>query len=430
MNERQRKVKRGERGQFLILFVALFTGLMVIGAIVVDVGLWFSERRGAQKEADAVALAGVQAYLQDLADTNGAWTQSREWAAKNDIDLTTVDGVLTSDCSAGNSCINAGVAGCRDDSDHMPWVEAKIRHVSTSLFFGELLNKAAPDIGAVARACVGSALSAENLTPFVLQSDVPPDESFFDCFDRSVDPPVPLYGSVCLLRVEPGSGVSGQRGYLSLGDIACGSGDSKDLDDNLTYTAKGTCTIGEEVTTDTGGKVGALKKGLATRLAFEIDPSYAGQTCDAKFGSDANTFDDFGEVFSLPSGAPPIPSPDNVFTENDCALTVTDQDGVERDIIPRLVTIVVTDALEKSSTTTTVTGFAGFYIVGCIDSGDAEATKAAIEANLGDFSAYLNRCEAAAGQDVVAGIFVKNVLPAGDVGDPVEGLPLSIVLVK
>src|SRR3972149_2854324 len=91
---------REERGQAIILFVGIFTVIMVISAIVVDFGLWFSERRGAQKDADAA-----------------------------EIDI-----VSTSDCSAGNSCIEVGIGGCREDGTDasMPWVQANIRHKSRS----------------------------------------------------------------------------------------------------------------------------------------------------------------------------------------------------------------------------------------------------------------------------------------------------------
>jgi hypothetical protein len=48
-----------QRGQVLILFVMGATVIFVIGAIVVDIGLWVTERRKAQAAADFAALAAA-----------------------------------------------------------------------------------------------------------------------------------------------------------------------------------------------------------------------------------------------------------------------------------------------------------------------------------------------------------------------------------
>jgi len=59
---------RGERGQFLILFVLALAVLLGFVALTIDVGLAFQERRNAQNGADAAALAGAE----DLRDGKGA----------------------------------------------------------------------------------------------------------------------------------------------------------------------------------------------------------------------------------------------------------------------------------------------------------------------------------------------------------------------
>src|SRR3989304_3698503 len=48
-----------ESGQALILWVLAATIIFAIGAITVDFGLWLTERRGAQKDADAATMAGA-----------------------------------------------------------------------------------------------------------------------------------------------------------------------------------------------------------------------------------------------------------------------------------------------------------------------------------------------------------------------------------
>lgn len=71
---------RGERGQVIILFVGVITVIFVIAAIVIDFGLWFAERRAAQRAADLAAAAGAQ----DLFESDAAAVASaRQWAVDN-----------------------------------------------------------------------------------------------------------------------------------------------------------------------------------------------------------------------------------------------------------------------------------------------------------------------------------------------------------
>jgi hypothetical protein len=72
---------RGEEGQVLIMWILIATIIFVIGAIVVDFGLWFTERRRAQTAADLAAIAAATmlddsnaqtvALALDYADRNG-----------------------------------------------------------------------------------------------------------------------------------------------------------------------------------------------------------------------------------------------------------------------------------------------------------------------------------------------------------------------
>ena len=89
----------GERGQVLIwvaFFFIIFLGAIVV---VVDVGFWLSDRRDAQNDADAMALAAAQ----ELPDTAAATAIVYEWAAANNVAPAEVEKIEFEDAD-GNPC--------------------------------------------------------------------------------------------------------------------------------------------------------------------------------------------------------------------------------------------------------------------------------------------------------------------------------------
>ena len=333
----------------------------------------------------------------------------------------------------------------------MPWVEAKVRHDGAQLFTS-IFNVLAPEIGASARACVGSPRSLLNLSPFGIQSSfVPPfgdpesgdeclnDEDddldgeindgcpLSDCMEPDPDNPGytrPVYGAVCIMKTSDSDNVSGQFGQLTIGGGGCSTTSSSTLKHDFHYGTFALCTIDEDVNTGTGNIVGLLQ-GLRDRLLEE-------GLCDQLFSTGHLDYDDFDEVFTIVGaapGVPVVPSPDAVFAENDCDITSVDGDH-EHTYMPRALTLILIDQLEKSAKTATITGFAGFYVIGCFDGDTSFQVKEAIEQDLTNFDSFLNRCEKPTGKDDVLGIFVKEIAAPIFVGDPDPNLPLAIVLVK
>jgi hypothetical protein len=341
----------------------------------------------------------------------------------------------------------------------MPWVEARVRHESVSLFVS-LFGVDDPDVGAVARACVGSPQGMTGLSPFGVQTNiVPPNgppETGAQCMDQDshadpvdsdndgveddgcplsdcleIDPndpsrTRPVYGAVCILKLSGPGGVTGQRGQLTLSDVACSGTSSNTLRHDFHYGSRGFCSLGQEVNTGTG-TINGLLQGLRDRLLEE-------GKCDDLFG-DGDGFDEFQETFSMPGGSGTVvPSNDAVFAENPCDVTT----GVEvpaegshvHNYIPRALHLILIDELTPSGHTATITGFAGFYPIGCFQDDDVQTVKQAIEADLANFGSYLNRCPQPTGQDAVLGIFVQTLQPPELVSDPDPNLPISIVLVK
>jgi hypothetical protein len=75
------KSLRSERGQAAVLTVIFLVALLGAFALVLDVGSWMREQRGAQSAADAAALAGAQA-LPESTGTSSALAS--EYLAAND----------------------------------------------------------------------------------------------------------------------------------------------------------------------------------------------------------------------------------------------------------------------------------------------------------------------------------------------------------
>ncbi|HUF53036.1 MAG TPA: Tad domain-containing protein [Dehalococcoidia bacterium] len=458
MNTAKRR-EGSEVGQVLILTLLVMTVVFIVGFIAVDLGFWVSERRGAQSAADFSALGGVQELLDDGDDLTAAFNAAVNVAIANDVNASEIDGAPTGTCSLGNSCINVGVGNCREDGTDtaMPWVEARIRRPGAALF-ARLFGVGDADVGAVARACVGSIRGMSQLSPFGIQSGIVPPvgspETDDECLNETdddndgvvndgcplsgcmeIDPnnpsrTRPVYGAVCILKTGAQGGVSGQRGQLTIGSTDCQQTSANTLRHDFHYGTDALCTIGQEVNTGTGNILGLLD-GLNDRLVEE-------GLCDARFGA-GDGMDDFSDVFSLIGavpGQPVTPSADNVFSVNDCAVT-SGQGGIPPDpaghvhtYTPRKIDLIIIDEIEQGSQTATITGFAAFYVIGCYDDAIASQTKTAIEQDLSDFHSYLNQCHQPRAHDDILGIFIKSLAPPEAVGDPDENLPLSIVLVK
>lgn len=72
----------GERGQALILMVFAMTVVFLLGVLMIDIGLWVSERREAQTAADMAALAGG-VELTSLSGGGGVIAKAQQWATLN-----------------------------------------------------------------------------------------------------------------------------------------------------------------------------------------------------------------------------------------------------------------------------------------------------------------------------------------------------------
>ncbi|HXF50536.1 MAG TPA: Tad domain-containing protein [Dehalococcoidia bacterium] len=406
---------RRDAGQAILLFVGGFTLIAVAGAIVVDFGLWFSERRGAQKDADMAALAGALQLVSDVdyndplnpAVVPAAEAAALAWAAANGVDPEDVLNLtVSSDCFSADD-------GVYDS------VSLDVDRDSRSLF-ASIFGLLAPDIGAHARACMGSPYEGTGMLPIGVQ--VVGQDS--DCFQNIDDDPEeePLFGIECKLGFGAGTTTSGEGGLLRLyndGSLDCSSpntgGGNTVTDEIASGGADTTCYVAPPGTTAEDCVDGVnfcvwpkTQPGGTNPVQKALQDLLSGDgACDALFGDElgtANGRDDFLEVVKPVNG-----------DLNADPGTTTYEKRPECDS-PRLISLVIIDSFsENGNGPAPIRAFASFFIKGCVLDGAYEP--------------YCAKPSGSVGQTELWGFFI-NTLNIGRIGPINEYGQRAIALVE
>ena len=166
---------RCQRGQVVVVAVGVMA--LSLGAIMisVDAGWWLRDKRDAQNDADAIALAAAQ----ELPDRTAAELRGEDWAVANDVDPSTE--MAPPDCAddvphvlQGNFCfIDQNSDG---DADK---VRVKVSRPSNS-FIAEALGVTSPTLNPPAAASKLYGVAACILPWGILAGeDPPPPEDFY-----------------------------------------------------------------------------------------------------------------------------------------------------------------------------------------------------------------------------------------------------------
>ena len=337
-----RRFGRDERGAAVIWFAVFVLISIMGGAIVIDYGDVVVERRDHQKSADSIVLAGIQELPEDslLADQF-----AREWGLRNGISASDIVNLYVD-----NSCWNDHPA---DDPAKIDSVSVDVSRPARLFLLSEVgINF---DVGAHAKACVGSLRETEGLRPWSISILNSP------CFQHTggdADDPYnyePLYGEECTIRLEsPSSQVGSIRLGVDEGDECNDSsaGGTPKYTENIIEGSGATCELGEVIDTEPGLKPTPTLKALLTLLSGE-------GACDDAWGN-SNGYDELLEAFSVPAGS--TPSPTTVFTPRDCGW---DEDPGTPDT-PRFVSLVLIDEFDKNGLDSEpIIAFAGFFIDRC-----------------------------------------------------------------
>lgn len=324
----------------LIMAVLFMTVVFVIGVIVVDLGLWLSERRGAQSDSDFAALAGAW----ELLDPAGTAADAVA-AASDSVDANDEQGNadLAQPIIVDDSCWNLG----EDDA-----VTVDVNHGTKSLF-ASIFNIVAPAPGAHAKACAGATNAPGNVLPFQIDDDSPP------CFGPDE---TPVLTEVCGL--EFGAKSDNPRGLLDLEadpDFCSDTNGDGDIEDLIENGAPGTCLVNTADACDPENNgpwydcVGVQSGQQAQNVLDGLQARLAGEgLCD----TDGDGIDSFEESLTLvfdDDGGEPYYEP------VDC-----DPGADGKQVSPRVITIIILDEPpEPGNTGYPIKAFAGMYLLGC-----------------------------------------------------------------
>ncbi|MGE5541719.1 MAG: pilus assembly protein TadG-related protein [Bacillota bacterium] len=211
-----------EKGSVIVFVALAMTVLLGLAAIVVDVGILYFNRVALSNAADAAALAGVQELP---ADPGRAEAAAVAYAVKNGVEESRVTTTLP-------------------DSRSIRVTVSR----TVPLGFGRIFGMAASDVGASAKATIGTASAVRGAAPFVV-----PDQEF-------------VYGERYVLKYGGGAGEHGNFAGLALGGWG-----ATNYENNIKYGYQGWLCVDEwqEVWLDTepGNMSGPTVRGVTYRIS-------------------------------------------------------------------------------------------------------------------------------------------------------------------
>ncbi len=218
----------GQRGQVLVMGVGVLIMSLGVLAIAVDVGWWLRDKRDAQNDADAIALAAVP----ELPDRLAAELSGEDWAVANGVDPFAdmgqpecTDGVL-----AGTGNRYCFIDTNSDGTDDM--VRVKVSRPSNS-FIAEAVGVGSPTLNERAAAAKIRA-HGSCILPWAIDAVVE-DPFAYDEVWGVLGDPVDLE-TVFVFQLSPGGGFAGEDGspgnFGALGVYGANANDYRDSIEN------------------------------------------------------------------------------------------------------------------------------------------------------------------------------------------------------
>ena len=323
---------RDESAQIAVSFLLMSGVVALAGVLTLDVGFWLADRRDAQGDADAIAMAAafeLPVFDADLPSGNQseaagyAIAAAEAWARANGVSLGASDSytdpdselalevIWNEDCFSGSTPLQEVYVGVR----------ATVTRQAPAVFLRLLRGVDDVDqltrVSVSATACTGVAVEAEDFVPWVMSMSG-------DCFTAGGDP---LYGRRCVLVDDAQGAGSVNIGQISIDpdETACpadGNNSAAQYEDNIADGGDFVCGVGDSLSSSPGLSPLATLDGLNARL----DAYVGGEPCDGTYsggaallvaGADAliaagfdplpaqalnDGTDDFFEIWALPPG--------------------------------------------------------------------------------------------------------------------------------
>jgi len=333
------------------------TVIFAMGAIALDFGLWLTERQGAHKDADSASRAGafelLRQHFADPAqnDPSAIRTAAEEavydWAGLNGLNQADVGQMLIADTD------------CLGPSSVIDSVSISAEHHAPALFTS-IFGGVAPEIGAPAKACIGSILATRGILPVAIQTGGPGSQCWADLDGDGNQEP--LLGVLCALTFGDADSDHATSVRLYDGGEACSDRDIGGYAEWRRQVANGgagsECHVYSyfpdlnRCNSDQGGCVYALPGVGSSRALEAFHQLLSGEgECDRTFG-DRDGTDELREILVAAVGDPNPPG-DAVFIRRDCTS-------------PRLVSLVVVGRFsDQPSRPMPNLAFATFLIAGC-----------------------------------------------------------------
>lgn len=217
-------ILRQQKGNAMVLVAAGLAGCIALGALVVDIGLFFVTKTRLQTMVDAAALAAARETIPQLATADPV-TEAQQVAAENGE---AAGDQLTVNVTNGQVTVTA------------------VRRVG--FFLAPVMGIMQSNVRVSATATAGVLASATGVVPFGVEK-----QTF-------------SYGVTYVLKAGGGGGTTGNYGGLALG----GKG-ANVYEYNIENGYDGVLRIGDYVNTQTGNMSGPTSSGVTSRL--DQDPA-------------------------------------------------------------------------------------------------------------------------------------------------------------
>lgn len=257
-----KSVLHNKKGSVLVLVTVSMVALLGFVAVAIDGGYLYFKKTRLQDIADSSALAAAAAMVEfqspnKLAKRTAAFDSAVRFAERNGLEIDELSAERSQGLAGEETYVARFMTG-----DETGYVRVTISKDNDSItveisleaktFFARMLDEEQAEVDVASGVIIGQASKQSgNLAPLAF---------FWGDYQ-----PYTWYN----LTLSPGSGVSGNYGFLDYGP-------SCDFDRYLSNGYSGTISVGQTIETYPGEKTGQVRHAIEERIARCMDSCYVG----------------------------------------------------------------------------------------------------------------------------------------------------------